>query len=518
MRISHATLGDSLSNHILAVLRMRAAPLLVFALALGLRVAAIASWQFRGLYGQDSYAYYDYSLALRAAWLQGQPIPNFFWPLAYPLLFVAASFLFGANPFAGQLVSLLAGALSATFAFLTAQEIARLAGLEEKRAIGVAWMAALWIACSAELIQYSIVVMADALGLALAICSAWLLARYLRTEMSRWLYLSAAVLALAFLARIEMALLIFPWAGVTLLAWKRQGSWQSFLKKGLWDGVFAVGIGVLIVLPYLLWAWRNMQAGLPSYIADPGFAQWSPQNFLRREFDTPDGHLQFPYPSGIYYAVAVLRGGALTPLVIPFFILGVSELWRRRAVNTLVFLLGWAAAIYLFIGGMPWQNLRFAFPLYPPIAILGAIGLGTISGWQPSRAGLHAVAAAVILVVQLTLGYFELDKFMTTTRGYLEMAEWVKRELPADATLIAFTATATLEHETDFKIVEIFFETPDTLSARLRGEHNYLLLDLPSVETQWAGRAPALNYQFLRDRIGLEEIGTRLTYTLYHIK
>ncbi|MCA1553746.1 MAG: hypothetical protein LC737_05155, partial [Chloroflexi bacterium] len=92
-----------------------AAPLIVFAVAFALRAAAIVHWQFNGLYGQDAYAYYDYALALRAALLTAQPIPNFWWPPAYPAFFVLVSAFIGATPFAAQFISLMAGSLLVMF-------------------------------------------------------------------------------------------------------------------------------------------------------------------------------------------------------------------------------------------------------------------------------------------------------------------------------------------------------------------------------------------------------------------
>lgn len=494
------------------------APLIVFAVAFALRAAAIVHWQFNGLYGQDAYAYYDYALALRAALLTAQPIPNFWWPPAYPAFLVLVSTFMGATPFAGQFVSLMAGSLLVMCTYLTAREAARLVGVPSSRANPIGWIAALWLAFSTELAQTSIVVMADALGLAFAVCSAWLLLRYARTNSARWIYVSAALLAFAFLARIQLALLIIPWAAFALAHGRRAHN-ERRLTTAARDWLIAGLIGMAIVAPYLLWVWQSAQSGIPSYAADPGFAQWSPLNFFRRDFVTPDGHLQFPYPSGIYYAVAAVRGGALTPLVIPFVALGIWELWQRRALTVLLFLLGWCAAIYFFIAGMPWQNLRFAFPFFAPLAIMAAFGLSALQT-LPRAFARRAIALtmALLIITQLTFGYVELNKFMTTVHNYQDVAQWLKRELPIDATIITFSITLTLAHETTFKVIEIYFEKPETLSALLNGDHQYLLLDMQSVATQWAGRPPALNYEFLRDRVGLEEIGTRLSYTLYRIK
>jgi hypothetical protein len=124
----------------------------------------------------------------------------------------------------------------------------------------------------------------------------------------------------------------------------------------------------------------------------------------------------------------------------------------------------------------------------------------------------------LVFAIQFAWGFLELNQFMATTRSYLAIAEWLNRELPPDSTVLSFSLTPILKHESSLKYKDIFFETPESLGPLLQGAHNYLLLDVPSVETQWAGRAPALNYEYLRDRVGLEAIGSRMTFTLYRIK
>src|SRR5262249_36277893 len=87
------------------------------ALALGLflaiAAAAIArSRSFDGLYGQDAYAYFDYGTAsVRESLVHLSALPPFFWPPGYPLLVALSSLPLGPSPLAGQLVSLLRGAL-----------------------------------------------------------------------------------------------------------------------------------------------------------------------------------------------------------------------------------------------------------------------------------------------------------------------------------------------------------------------------------------------------------------------
>src|SRR4029453_16931673 len=87
--------------------------------------ASIALYRgFDGLYGQDAYAYFDYATGpLRQALIGRTQLPAFFWPPGYPLLVALASFGLGRVPAAGQVVSLLMGALVPVMTALLAREL-----------------------------------------------------------------------------------------------------------------------------------------------------------------------------------------------------------------------------------------------------------------------------------------------------------------------------------------------------------------------------------------------------------
>jgi hypothetical protein len=95
-------------------------PVLLFLLAVALRVAAARLTQFDGLYGQDTFAYFHYALALREAVAAGQAPPAFAWPVGYPFLVALAAVMTGPEPLAGQVVSMLAGAAGLFWATLSA--------------------------------------------------------------------------------------------------------------------------------------------------------------------------------------------------------------------------------------------------------------------------------------------------------------------------------------------------------------------------------------------------------------
>ena len=167
-------------------------PLGPVVLLAGSALAILALTRFDGLYGQDSFAYFHYATGpLRQSLERWQPAPAFFWPPGYPLLVAAMSGVVGVAPIAGQIVSVAAGVAVPAFTILLAREL----GVDERDGtprlgwVPVSLLAGLIVAVTGQLLQSSLVVMADTLGLAAATAGAWALARYRRTGSARWLLL-----------------------------------------------------------------------------------------------------------------------------------------------------------------------------------------------------------------------------------------------------------------------------------------------------------------------------------------
>src|SRR5438270_5552993 len=133
------------------------------------------------------------------------PLEPFFWPPGYPLLVALTSLVLGPIPLAGQLVSLVMGALVPVLTALLVREL-------WPRDPTLAVLAGALVALCGQLWQSSIVVMADTTGLTLATFSAWSLVRYARSGRARWLLFASAALAYAILARWIYGLIAIPFA------------------------------------------------------------------------------------------------------------------------------------------------------------------------------------------------------------------------------------------------------------------------------------------------------------------
>ncbi len=85
--------------------------------------------------------------------------------------------------------------------------------------------------------------------------------------------------------------------------------------------------------------------------------------------------------------------------------------------------------------------------------------------------------------------------------------------------VITFGLTLTMEHRTALDVEEIYLLDEATLADLLATQlPTYLVLDLENIASQWIGKSPQLNYQWLQENTTLREIGRHPPYTLFNIE
>jgi hypothetical protein len=338
--------------------------------------------------------------------------------------------------------------------------------------------------------------------------------------------LAAGSMAFAVLARWAFALVAIPATAYALLVLVRRGR-STALKHGVAAGAVVAAVLSPLWGPALQSAVTQPDAAVP-FTVDLQVYSWNPLNALRREFVTADGLLSYAWPNGLWYALAPAHRFYFTPLLAPWLIPGLWAVIRRKAAAPLFLLVGWVAAIALFHAGAPWQNFRFNLAHLPPLAILVAIGIETIALWLvariPAGAGrrLAMLALAMIVLAGMLLmarGGWNLSRgFVDRKQADLATVAWVEQQAPQGARLLTFGLTSTFQHESALETKELFALTPDDLASLLADGHlTFLLIDVASVESQWQGRSPSINYRWLRDQAGLEELGKLRAYTLFRV-
>ena len=490
---------------------------LLLALLLAVPAAGLTiSRGFDGLYGQDAYAYFDYgTVSVRYSIAHLAPLEAFFWPPGYPLLVALTSLVLGPNALAGQVVSLVMGALVPVFTALLVREL-------WPEDVPLALLAGALVALCGQLWQSSIVVMADTTGLALAPLAAWALARYARSGALAWLLVAAAAIAYATLARWIYGLVAIPFAAYALWAILCGGSARPRLRHALVHalaaGLVATAILVPVVGPPLL--------GLLSHPAAPAtFAgnfqvySWSPLNAFAREFFTADGHLSYTQPNGVYYAVAPANLAFFGPLLAPWIIVGLWAALREWRRPTLVLIVGWTAVVYAFHAGAPWQNFRFTLAYLPPLAILVAAGLTWAWRQLSPRVGVVIGLWAVLGLLSMAIGGVRLVQgFVDRKADDLALVHWVETQTPPNTRLFSFGPTLTFRHYANYPTIDLYDVTPTDLAAELATPApTFVLLDEANVDQQWLGQAPYANFQWLKNGPGLVPVGEQGGYWLYRV-
>lgn len=507
--------------------------ILLFILSLLLRLVYVIPSGFDGLYGQDAYAYYDFAQVMREALTTGKPLEAFFWPLGYPALLAAGFSLFGVTASVGQVINVLLGSALSPLVYMLARQCAI-------SRVSATLSAVVMLVCG-QAVQSSIVLMSDIPALFWATLSAVMLLKYAKSEdagevMPRpyTLTMSIVLLALASITRWLYLVLFVPWGIALLMRWKWRIQWRNLL--------IAASAASVIFLPQLIYSNTN-----PAPALNHAFVNgWSLANALLKDFTTVEGHFTFQHMNALYYAQPFYDAYYLSPVFTPLLIIG---LWQVRGrgirinhrdteiTQRAVILVAWIILPYVFLIGIPGQNIRFPLIVFPAVAVLVGYGFEwiMIRNWNRRGAGNAEIRRSVVIfrvgvwiavcsigfggIVQtLSAAGSTINQFITTQQRDKTTAAWVKENVPDDATLYTFGLTLTLKHYTTLDVYELYYETPQTLAAKWqRGREDYLLINVWNIENQWQGHEPQTDYHWLRDERGLTEMGKMGYYTLFRV-
>jgi len=541
-------------------------PAWLFVFALGVRLLLASILGFDGLYGQDAFAYVGCAHGiLQMHWGQ-VPCGDFYWPLGYPLLAGLFMLVTHSEAFGAQLASAVAGAAIAPLVYWLAIEagvavdsgVAVEAGVagtaprgapsrrdatsqRDARSSGVA--AGLIAALCGTLMLSSIVAMSDAPGLFWATLSACLLLRWERLAgrppppagasaraptstrgdgfaRSVWLILAAVTLALAVITRWIFAGLLLPFGLFAALATLRElraarSEGRGLLRRSvaaLLPWAVAALAFALIVVPQL---YINGHSGHP-VSSDGWVVSWNAANAWRTSFDTPSGHFAYRLPPFIFFAEPLFHPAYIFPLLTVCLLWGA---WQLRGSPALILLGGWIVTLYLYLIGTPQENMRFGLAFFPPVAVLTGIGIFCMPMRSVNtRSTARWVLLGISLVAAIPFSYRVIASFDSAAALQVAAIRYVQSRLPPAATVVTFELSISLQHYSDFTVVDLFAQSPDSLRRLVCGNAGaYLYVDGAKLESQWAGKSPAEGFHWLRDRIGLTKMGQQGAWTLYRI-
>lgn len=464
---------------------------------LALSVRAIIIWfhNFDGLYGQDAFAYYDFAGDLLHFVRTRQPPPPFFWTVGYPLQLAVGMRVLGSSEYVALSISMILGAILPVLVYII--------GLQIKLRPPYAFFAGLLMAFSGQALQSSLVIMSDVPALFWGLISLSALLQYLEKNNRLWLVMCGFALSFACLTRSIYLILPPLYLVIFLIHWK--------LNIRLLDIIISLIAAIPPLIPQVIYNQVN-----PTTLLNHSWLQgWSPLNAFLQDFVNIDGTFHYEKINALFYAYPTYDLSYLSPLLTVFVILGLVVVLRQRNRNSLI-LLAWLILPYLFLAGIPYQNIRFALIFFPAVAIFVGIGLQAIVQVQNP---LRWIALGLVLIGfghTAINGFDYANSFVEQHQSEKQVINWLTDKVPEQATLYTFGSTLTLRHYTDYNVIEIFYETPDTLKQRwFKGRTDYVLLNVWQIENQWQGHDPQANYHWFRDERGLTVIDKYRNLTLF---
>jgi hypothetical protein len=465
------------------------------AAGLGIRAYMLWGTGFDGLYGQDSYAYYDYAQDIIHGLLQGNLPTGFFWPIGYPSLLATIFVFTGATAGAGQGLSILLGALLTPLMY----GILRTLGTQRLGAVATA----LTMLVCGQLNQSSLVMMSDVPALFWGLLSLWFLLKFQKDNFARHLVLASTCLAVATITRWTYGILFVLLLMSVLVSHRKDQLRTLFL---------ALTIALIVI---------GMQFVISQQYASPGVQHafvegWRPENAIASQVRTSEGTFQFSEPNLRFYAKPLLDAYFLSPILLIWLMVGIYALKHRQPSQVILVVGGWLP--YFFLIGIPQQNIRYGLMLFPVGAILVGLGVDWMMQQKwPSR--VYAVFVMIFCAGLLHGGqtsYQTIQQFVNRHQQDRSTATWVAEQVEPDSTIYAFGLTLTLQHRTELDVRELYYESPQTLaSADL--QNAYLVVNLWNLESQWAGTDTYRVYTWLRDEPGLTSIGSNGHFTLFEI-
>jgi hypothetical protein len=212
----------------------------------------------------------------------------------------------------------------------------------------------------------------------------------------------------------------------------------------------------------------------------------------------------------------------LFPLLTACVFIGI---WQLRRSQALLLLGGWCATIYLYLIGIPQENLRFPLALFTPMAVFAGVGIFCMplpSRWPlsaPGRRSARWLLLAAAMLASLPFTYRALARFHAAAASQLADIRYLQSQLPATATVLTFELSISLDYYTQLKVVDLYAQSPQSLSPLLcSGDAVYVYVRERKLESQWAAKSPAHNFHWLRDQVGLQPIGLHADWTLYRAR
>lgn len=418
---------------------------------------------FRGLYGQDSYAYLLYSKAIYDA-LHGAVFSgHWHWPALYPML---GAFL-SLSGLSAQWALIFVNMLALVVLFLSCAAI--LNRHYPKQEPLIIFYLMVFLCLSPFLLRTALSIMSECSAMAcLYLC---LYFACFSTHPARAIPLCFFA-ALACCSRYAMLLLVLVPLLYAFIRGFRKGSYVFW------------GIGLLLAGFILYVQFDVVRKAMGGFQAGAWLEDWSLLNLVKQDFVNEDGRQYFRLPNLLQLAYVCLHPGFLfCGAVLIFYV-------RRKDFDLPKAILAITACVYLlFIAGFPTQNPRLLLPAFPLMLLFlfPAFQRLTTVSWIkrfPLLIGAMALLVQLLLCIRAFAPMVKREQMEKNIAGALQ-------RLPPERTLYSSGLDGALHvYGVRNPLKNIYLETFTTYE-----KNAYLLINPAELQEQWMGSKPYRNWK-----------------------
>jgi len=440
---------------------------LIFLPLLGVLILRL--FGFDGLYGQDGYMYAERAQAFSAA-LPGAEDTAGFWPPFYPFIGNLLHYIFFSHELALQVISGLSIGLSCFIIY-------RHVGWKHK--FGFLWVLLLFT-LSPYLFRSGMLVMSDALTI-LLVTSASVLALNNNHGKKTWAIL--LLCSFAVITRFACIPLLFPIALFSI--------WQSIKSKQYLNTATGLicGLGVLLFVFFFM-------------MTDEGssnhnwLTKWNISNWFGSSFSNQDGNLQYNMPNLVF-----ALGNLFQPGFLCLGLLSIISIKRiKLAWPTLVLMIS-VILYWLFLAGIPFQNMRFLLLSYPIVLLIVAPSLNE-SILKLSAKKWHIPVLGSTLFLALSLSGLALKPMFQRNKLEQEIAGFLN-EMRHQETIYSFDVDIALAHRTHHHFVNLYEE-----KYGLFDQGDLVIFNTAAFDDQWKNKGPMINWEKINSNHKLKILST----------
>lgn len=439
---------------------------------------------FNGLYGQDSHAYYQYSLKLKAMLLGSEnELGYFFWPKLYPFLGALVS-LSGISVLLGmQLISLFS--LIGTLFYINKL----IQHYYNTNGIVFILLAAV---TQIYFVRGGFLVMSDMLAAFFCIFAFYQYSLYAKNKFLRNLILFFIAAILAFFTRYPTGVLLFiPALSISYILFKKSGLWLRLL-------IITGSVGLIW---FLMVYNGNFLSSLKHLIGS-----WTPAHIFSRSFTTPDGVSEHLVPNGMYALGNFFHFGYLSfgVVLIPFYKKLKSA--HRILVASIFFYL-------LFLAGHETQNYRFLLIVHPFVLLLLFPTYCALQEWLKEKRILILFVVGVLLF-NIGFAWYSFRKIYKVHAIEIEITKAIKKE-NHDGWIYSFYVDQSFKsYGLENQVKNFFFEDYSSFETG-----SLVIFNEEEFKEQWKDHNVMRNWKRLKNNYQLDTVSLHTdNWIIYRIK